>query len=81
MSCAAQCNRLLIEQDITLDLPQTASAAEQLLRLAARLGVDYIFSNLGSDHPAFIHAFARLQEDGAKAWMKAGWSLPRLLKM
>lgn len=40
------------------------SAAEQLLRLCARLGVKYIFSNLGSDHPAFMNAFASMQEQG-----------------
>ncbi len=40
------------------------SAAEQLLRLCARLGVKYIFSNLGSDHPAFMDAFAGMQEQG-----------------
>lgn len=42
--------------------PQTA--AQQLLRLSKHLGIDYIFVNLGSDHPAFIEAFARLQVDG-----------------
>ena len=30
------------------------NAAEQLLRVCARLGVKYLFANLGSDHPAFI---------------------------
>ncbi len=40
------------------------SAAEQLLRLCARLGVKYIFSNLGSDHPAFMNAFAKMAEQG-----------------
>ena len=42
------------------------TAAQQLLELAAGLGVKYIFSNLGSDHPAFIEAFARLHERGAE---------------
>lgn len=42
--------------------PETA--AQQLLKLAQHLGVDYVFVNLGSDHPAFIEAFARLQVDG-----------------
>ena len=41
-----------------------ASAAQRLLELSAQLGVKYIFANLGSDHPAFIEAFARLQERG-----------------
>lgn len=40
------------------------SGAEQLLRLCSRLGVKYIFSNLGSDHPAFMNAFASMQEQG-----------------
>jgi len=43
------------------------TAAEQLLRVCAAMGVKYIFSNLGSDHPAFISAFARLQEQGVAA--------------
>lgn len=42
----------------------TTTAAEQLLRVCASLGVKYIFSNLGSDHPAFISAFARLHAQG-----------------
>lgn len=41
-----------------------ATAAQQLLELASRLGVNYIFVNLGSDHPAFIEAFARLHQAG-----------------
>lgn len=40
------------------------TAAEQLLRVCASQGVKYIFSNLGSDHPAFISAFARLKQEG-----------------
>jgi acetolactate synthase-1/2/3 large subunit len=40
------------------------TAAEQLLRVCASLGVKYIFSNLGSDHPAFIGAFAKLHAKG-----------------
>lgn len=40
------------------------TVAEQLLRLCADHGVRYIFSNLGSDHPAFISAFARLKQAG-----------------
>jgi acetolactate synthase-1/2/3 large subunit len=42
------------------------TAARQLLELAARLGVDFIFTNLGSDHPAFIEAFADIDEQGAR---------------
>lgn len=34
------------------------TVARRLLEEAARLGVDFIFTNLGSDHPAFIEAFA-----------------------
>src|SRR5690606_14565454 len=41
-----------------------SSAAEQLLRTCASLGVKYLFANLGSDHPAFIDAFARLRQQG-----------------
>lgn len=37
-----------------------ASAAAELLRYARSLGVEFIFTNLGSDHPAFIQAFAAL---------------------
>lgn len=40
------------------------TVAEQLLRVCASLGVKYIFSNLGSDHPAFISAFAKLHAQG-----------------
>jgi len=36
------------------------TCAERLLSLSAELGADYIFSSLGSDHPAFIEEFARL---------------------
>ena len=36
-----------------------------MLQLAGELGVEYIFTNLGSDHPAFIEAFAALDEAGA----------------
>jgi len=45
--------------------PELETAAQQLLKLAKHLGIDYIFVNLGSDHPAFIEAFARLQVEGA----------------
>lgn len=40
------------------------TAAQQLLRLCLRLGIRHIFTNLGSDHPAFIEAFALLAERG-----------------
>ena len=42
------------------------TCAERLLSLAARLGSDYIFANLGSDHPAFIEGFARMRERGER---------------
>lgn len=42
------------------------NSAEQLLRVCARLGVKYLFANLGSDHPAFIDAFARLEQEGVQ---------------
>jgi len=36
------------------------TAACKLLLEAARCGIEFIFTNLGSDHPAFIEAFATL---------------------
>ena len=36
------------------------SAAHTLLAFSARAGIEYIFTNLGSDHPAFIEAFAEI---------------------
>src|SRR5690606_40065536 len=47
-------------------MDKTASSARQLLELAAKLGVKYIFSNTGSDHSAFIEAFAAIHADGAQ---------------
>jgi acetolactate synthase I/II/III large subunit len=41
-----------------------STAAQQLIELIDRLGVKYIFANLGSDHPAFIEAFANLSHQG-----------------
>lgn len=43
---------------------QPATVAVQLLRFARTLGVDFVFTNLGSDHPAFIQAFAALEHSG-----------------
>ncbi|MCE2667539.1 MAG: acetolactate synthase, partial [Limnohabitans sp.] len=40
------------------------TSACQLLLEAARSGVEFIFTNLGSDHPAFIEAFATLASSG-----------------
>lgn len=45
--------------------PTSPTAARRLLEEAARLGIDCIFTNLGSDHPAFIEAFAELDAAGA----------------
>lgn len=44
----------------------TVTAAQQLLEFSARLGVEYLFTNLGSDHPAFIEGFAQIAERGGK---------------
>ena len=43
---------------------KSPSAAQRLLQTAAELGVEYIFTNLGSDHPAFIEAFSQIDEIG-----------------
>jgi len=40
------------------------SAAYTLLAFSARAGIEFIFTNLGSDHPAFIEAFAEMQQRG-----------------
>ncbi len=52
---------------MTLTNKHLTTSAEQLLRVSASLGVKYIFSNLGSDHPAFISAFAKLAEENLDA--------------
>jgi len=44
--------------------PHHPTAARRLLEEAARLGVEFIFTNLGSDHPAFIEAFAGIDAEG-----------------
>ena len=43
---------------------RTETVAQQLLRVCVHLGVRYFFTNLGSDHPAFIEAFALLNARG-----------------
>ncbi|HEU4388638.1 MAG TPA: thiamine pyrophosphate-requiring protein [Blastocatellia bacterium] len=43
---------------------EPVTVARQLISLCPSLGVDYIFSNFGSDHPAFIEALAALSERG-----------------
>ncbi|NUZ07942.1 thiamine pyrophosphate-requiring protein [Piscinibacter koreensis] len=45
-------------------LPAPPTAARRLLEEAGRLGVATIFTNLGSDHPAFIEAFAAIEARG-----------------
>jgi len=40
------------------------SAAHTLLAFSARAGIEFIFTNLGSDHPAFIEAFAEMKKSG-----------------
>ena len=40
------------------------TAAYTLLEFSARSGIEFIFTNLGSDHPAFIEAFAEMQQQG-----------------
>ena len=47
-----------------MGLESLQSAAKELLRISARVGVRHIFTNLGSDHPAFIEAFAELHKGG-----------------
>jgi acetolactate synthase-1/2/3 large subunit len=44
----------------------SATAARRLLEVASRLGVKFIFTNLGSDHPAFIEAFAVIHDEGGE---------------
>jgi acetolactate synthase I/II/III large subunit len=43
-----------------------STTARRLLEEAGRLGIEYIFTNLGSDHPAFIEAFADIDVQGGK---------------
>jgi acetolactate synthase I/II/III large subunit len=40
------------------------TAAQHILSKSVELGIEYIFTNLGSDHPAFIEAFALFREQG-----------------
>ncbi|TRZ65642.1 MAG: thiamine pyrophosphate-requiring protein [Rhodocyclaceae bacterium] len=47
-----------------MQAPKLETAAQQLLKLSKHLGINYIFVNLGSDHPAFIEALARLHVEG-----------------
>lgn len=49
---------------------EPASAAANLLTCAKQIGADFVFTNLGSDHPAFIQAFSELD---------AGHSIPEII--
>ncbi len=40
------------------------TTAQQLLQLSKQLGAEYLFTNLGSDHPAFIEGFAQIAARG-----------------
>lgn len=44
---------------------EEATAAEVMLRSLKDHGVDYLFSNLGSDHPPILEAMANCRERGA----------------
>src|SRR5712671_6637469 len=57
-------NHGLFTMDRVQDL---RSAAYALLAFSARAGIEFIFTNLGSDHPAFIEAFAEMQKRGEAA--------------
>lgn len=52
-----------MQDEKTIKSKAATTAAEQLLRVCASQGVKYIFSNLGSDHPAFISAMAKLRAE------------------
>ncbi len=43
-----------------------ATASDQLLDALREIGVEYIFANLGSDHPAIIESWAKFKAQGAK---------------
>jgi acetolactate synthase-1/2/3 large subunit len=47
-------------------MTERPTVAAQLLRLGKRAGATHIFANLGSDHPAFIEAFASLGDAGPR---------------
>lgn len=53
------------------ELDSNLTSANRLLRLAAELDIKYIFTNLGSDHPAFIEAFAELH--------RSGYAMPKVI--
>jgi acetolactate synthase-1/2/3 large subunit len=45
--------------------PPPATASEAFLHALAEAGVEYVFANLGSDHPGLIEAYARIRAAGA----------------
>src|SRR6185295_13494663 len=59
------CTQSLLNWRFTMDEVQDLrSAAHTLLAFSARAGIEFIFTNLGSDHPAFIEAFAEMKKSG-----------------
>ena len=55
-----------MKQTVQTNNATSRTAARQLLELAGQVGVQYIFTNFGSDHPAFIEAFALIHDRGGK---------------
>jgi len=55
-----------MKQTVQTNNAISRTAARQLLERASQIGVQYIFSNFGSDHPAFIEAFALIHDCGGK---------------
>jgi acetolactate synthase-1/2/3 large subunit len=53
------------QNELAISNTDVTSACKLLLE-AARSGVEFIFTNLGSDHPAFIEAFAKLAATGER---------------
>lgn len=51
-------------QNIKTDSSMEGSTADYLLEALEECGVTYLFSNLGSDHPAIIEAIAKAKESG-----------------
>jgi acetolactate synthase-1/2/3 large subunit len=52
----------LKEKSVTAQ--QTYTAADSMMEALHEAGVDYIFANLGSDHPAIIESWAKFSESG-----------------
>src|SRR5215213_2646227 len=67
-SCAAS-SFVILGRELSLGVGVVPSephitTAQQLLQLSKQLGVEYLFTNLGSDHPAFIEGFAQIEARG-----------------